>query len=114
MAKTDASSKGTKTCDTPVLIYRFAWAALLPLAACERRAGSDAEVEQALKDVNVIDESNLNDVMLTVADPNEAVTYFQRTIAANPDRIDLRRGLAKSLVRAQKPTAAASASGQTS
>lgn len=70
---------------------------------------SDAEVEQALRDVNVIDESNLNEVMLQVADPNEAVTYFQRTIAQNPDRIDLRRGLAKSLVRAKKPTAAAAA-----
>ena len=50
---------------------------------------SDAEVEQALRDVNVIDESNLNDVMLQVADPNEAVSYFQRTIAQNPGRIDL-------------------------
>ncbi|MEM7753132.1 MAG: hypothetical protein AAF230_06945 [Pseudomonadota bacterium] len=70
---------------------------------------SDAEVEQAIKDVNVIDESNLNEVMLSVADPNEAVTYFERTIAQNPDRIDLHRGLAKSLVRAQKPIAASSA-----
>ena len=70
---------------------------------------TDAEVEQAIKDVNVIDESNLNEVMLSVADPNEAVTYFQRTIAQNPDRIDLRRGLAKSLVRAKKPSAAATA-----
>lgn len=70
---------------------------------------TDAEVEQAIKDVNVIDESNLNEVMLTVSDPNEAVTYFQRTIAQNPDRIDLQRGLAKSLIRAKKPTEAATA-----
>ncbi|MEL7151519.1 MAG: hypothetical protein AAGK71_12325 [Pseudomonadota bacterium] len=70
---------------------------------------SDAEVEQAIKDVNVIDDTNLNDVMLQVADPNEAVTYFQRTIAQNPDRIDLHRGLAKSLVRAKKPIAAVGA-----
>lgn len=69
---------------------------------------SDAQVNRALKDVNVIDESNLNDIMLTVGDPNEAVAYFQRTAAANPDRIDLKRGLAKSLVRAQKPKEAAS------
>ena len=78
------------------------------LSACDRGT-SDAEIEEALKDVNVIDETNLNDVMLTVADPDEAVTYFQRTIKANPDRIDLRRGLAQSLVRAGKPTAAATA-----
>ena len=68
---------------------------------------SDEEVEQAIQDVNVIDETNLNDVMLTVADPNEAVAYFQRTSAANPERIDLKRGLAVSLVRAKKPTAGA-------
>ena len=60
-----------------------------------------------LKDVNVIDESNLNDVMLTVADPDEAVAYFTKTLQQNPDRIDLKRGLAKSLVRAKKPTEAA-------
>ena len=68
---------------------------------------SDAQVNRALKDVNVIDESNLNDIMLTVADPNEAVAYFQKTAAANPERMDLKRGLAKSLVRASKPKEAA-------
>ena len=75
------------------------------LSACEKN--SDAQVQRALKDVNVIDESNLNDVMLTVADPNEAVAYFTRTVEQNPDRVDLKRGLAKALVRAQKPTEAA-------
>jgi Tfp pilus assembly protein PilF len=75
------------------------------LSACEKN--SDAQVERALKDVNVIDESNLNDVMLTVADPAEAVEYFTRTLQENPDRIDLMRGLARSLTRAQKPTEAA-------
>lgn len=80
------------------------------LSACNQGT-SDADVERALKDVNVIDESNLNDIMLTVADPDEAVTYFQRTLAQNPDRIDLHRGLAISLVRAGKPTAAANAWG---
>ena len=57
--------------------------------------------------VNVIDESNLNDIMLTVADPNEAVTYFSRASAENPDRLDLKRGLAQSLVRASRPEEAA-------
>jgi Flp pilus assembly protein TadD len=73
---------------------------------------SDEEVEQAIQDVNVIDETNLNDVMLTVADPNEAVAYFQRTSAANPERIDLKRGLAVSLVRAKKATAGAKVWGE--
>lgn len=79
------------------------------LSACNDGALSDAEVERALKDVNVIDETNLNDVMLNVADPNEAVDYFQKTIAQNPNRIDLRRGLAISLVRAKKASAATAA-----
>lgn len=75
------------------------------LSACDKN--SDAQVQRALKDVNVIDESNLNDVMLTVADPNEAVAYFTKTVQQYPDRIDVKRGLAKSLIRAQKPTEAA-------
>lgn len=76
------------------------------LAGCEKGM-SDAQVERAIKDVNVIDETNLNDVMLTVADPAEAVSYFQGALQKEPDRVDLKRGLAKSLVRAQKPTEAA-------
>lgn len=75
------------------------------LSACQK--DSDAQVQRALKDVNVVDETNLNDVMMTVADPNEAVAYFTRTLQQNPDRIDLMRGLARSLTRAQKPTEAA-------
>ena len=75
------------------------------LSACQDN--SDAQVQRALKDVNVIDESNLNDVMLSVADPNEAVEYFTRTLEQNPNRIDVMRGLARSLIRAQKTTESA-------
>lgn len=74
------------------------------LSACNKT--SDADVQRAVKAVNVIDESNLNDIMLTVGDPNEAVAYFQKASVENPDRIDLKRGLAKSLIRAQRPTEA--------
>ncbi len=77
------------------------------LGACGG-GNSDAKVQQALKDVNVIDESNLSDIMMTVGDPNEAVTYFRNTLAQNPGRPDLQRGLAKSLVRAGKPSEAIS------
>ncbi|MFM2391077.1 MAG: hypothetical protein RLZZ437_2632 [Pseudomonadota bacterium] len=77
----------------------------LMLSACGNGA-SDAEVQRAVADVNVIDESNLSDIMLTVGDPDEAVAYFTRAATANPDRIDLQRGLAKSLIRAGKPTEA--------
>ncbi len=73
-------------------------AAAIGLSACEQ--SGDVEVERALADLNVVDESNLNDVMLTVGDPNEAVRYFSGANANDPGRIDLQRGLAKSLVRA--------------
>lgn len=63
---------------------------------------SDDEVSRAFKDVNVVDESNLSDIMLTVADPNEAVNYFKRTLKDNPERIDVHRGLGQSLVRAKR------------
>jgi Flp pilus assembly protein TadD len=75
------------------------------LMGCQK--SSDQEVSRAMKSVNVIDESNLNDIMLTVGDPNESVAYFRKTSAENPDRIDVKRGLAISLVRAQKPQEAA-------
>ncbi|AUR02589.1 type IV pilus biogenesis/stability protein PilW [Phaeobacter inhibens] len=79
----------------------------LVLSAC---AKYDTEaVDRAFQEVNVVDESNLNDVMLTVADPNEAVTYFQRTVKSAPDRIDLNRGLALSLIRAKRNTEAVTA-----
>lgn len=74
------------------------------LSACDK---SDNEsVERAIQDVNAVDETNLSDVMLTVANPNEAVTYFQRTLINNPDRIDIQRGLAISFVRAKRHTEA--------
>ena len=70
------------------------------VAGCAEQ--DDETVERAFQDVNVIDESNLNDVMLTVADPNEAVSYFRRTLKEHPDRIGLRRGLATSYIRARR------------
>lgn len=88
----------------PILIS-LCIAGAVGVAGCARN--TDADVKRAMKSVNVIDESNLNDVMLTVGDPNESVSYFAKAVAENPDRVDLKRGLAKSLVRAKKPTEAA-------
>ncbi len=73
----------------------------LAVAGCQK--SGDAEVDRAVANLNVIDESNLNDLMLTAGDPKEAVAYFQRSVSENPDRIDLKRGLAKSLIRAKRP-----------
>lgn len=89
------------------LILTLCLGGALAVSGCQKSA--DAEVERALKDVNVIDESNLNDIMLTVADPNEAVAYFKKTLAQNPGRIDLKRGYAESLIRAKRPAEAAEA-----
>lgn len=86
------------------LMYSLCFLGIAAVAGCEKN--TDAEVERALESVNVIDESNLNDIMLTVGDPNEAVAYFRRATTERPERIDLKRGLAQSLVRASKPTEA--------
>jgi Tfp pilus assembly protein PilF len=74
------------------------------LSACQK--SSDAEVQRAIQSVNVIDETNLNDIMLTVGDPNEAVAYFNKAVTDQPDRVDLKRGLGKSLIRANRPAEA--------
>ena len=79
----------------------------LLLGACDKQ--DKPQVNRNGENLNVIDESNLNDIMLTVADPNEAVDYFRRAAKDQPDRIDLQRGLAKSLIRAKRSVEAAGA-----
>jgi predicted Zn-dependent protease len=70
--------------------------AVIGLTACSQ----GVDVDRAVDPLNVIDQTNLSDVMLNAASPDEAVAYFQRTLAEQPDRIDMKRGLAASLVRA--------------
>ncbi|KEP68254.1 hypothetical protein DL1_12760 [Thioclava dalianensis] len=89
----------------PLLLAAFAGCAISTLSGCMGN-NSNAEVAEAMKTVNAVDGTEMSNVMLTVADPNEAVAYFSRTAQESPDRIDIRRGLAKSLVRADKPTQA--------
>ena len=57
----------------------------LMLSACEKET-EEEKIEKTFQEVNVIDETNLNEVLLTAADPNEAVTYFQGAAAKNPGR----------------------------
>ena len=82
----------------PILHITAVMSTPLVLAGCDQ--SGTAEVERALDGVNVIDETNLNDIMLSAADPEAAVAHFRRASAENPERMDLRRGLATSLVRA--------------
>jgi len=91
----------------PFLIPAFILGGLI-LAACAKES-EEEKVERTFQEVNVIDETNLNDVLLNASDPNEAVTYFQNAAAKNPDRIDLQRGLAISLARAKRTTEASAA-----
>ena len=82
---------------TRILRFTPAAFAVLALAACDT---TDADVNRALDPLNVIDETNMSDIMLNAAAPDEAVSYFQRAVSEDPERIDLQRGLATSLVRA--------------
>jgi len=88
-------------------IFLTLFAAAVGLSACDQ--SGEAEVERAMQAINVVDETNLNDVMLTVGDPDEAVRYFTNANANDPGRIDLQRGLAKSLIRARRATDAITA-----
>ncbi len=89
------------------ILFSLCIGGAVALSACA--PSPDETVDRAFQDVNVIDESNLNDVMLTVADPNEAVAYFTRSIRESPERIDHHRGLASSLIRAKRTTEGAAA-----
>ena len=90
-----------------IVLTTLAITASLSLTACGDKG--EAEVDRALEDLNVIDESGLSDIMIQAADPEEAVGYFTRTLASNPDRIDIQRGLAESYIRAERPTEAVAA-----
>ncbi|GGG82178.1 hypothetical protein GCM10011415_34790 [Salipiger pallidus] len=91
----------------PILLALCA-AGALGLSACDRSIDKDA-IDKEFAEVNAIDGSGLNSLMLTAGDPDEAVAYFQRAEGIEPGRIDLMRGLAKSLVRAKRSTEAVSA-----
>ena len=53
------------------IILAVCMAGVTALAGCGEK-DANATVERAFKDVNVVDETNLSDVMLTVADPAAA------------------------------------------
>ncbi len=74
---------------------------VIALSACTQK--SEAEVERAVQDVLASDQSSLNQIMLRAADPAEAVAYYRTAVAEQPGDIELQRGLARSLIRAEKP-----------
>lgn len=62
----------------------------------------DRELIESLDGINVIDESNLNDIMLNFADPNQAANYFRNALNNDPDRLEFKQGYARSLMRASR------------
>lgn len=89
------------------MIFPLCVVAIVGLSACGQ--SGETEVQRALQDINGVDDASLNDVFLTVGEPEEAVGYFTRALATDPDRIDLQRGLAKSLIRANRADEAVTA-----
>ena len=82
-------------------------AGLATLAACATQPfDEETEVDDAAFTSNVIDETGLNDLMLTVSNPEDAVAYFQRSLEQDPSRVDLKRGYALSLARARRHASA--------
>ena len=73
---------------------------LAALAACS--GDGPATRDPGPDELNVIDSTDLNEVMLAVADPGEAVAHFERTSRARPNDPAVRRGLATSLMRADR------------
>jgi len=81
-----------------VLIAPVCLVGLAVLVGCSQ--GRQSMATRAIDSVAEIDQENMAEMMLAVADPREAVQYFTQASEANPDRIVLRRGLARSLMRA--------------
>lgn len=84
----------------PTVFKMVCLTAIVAVSACDRSGSSD--VNRAVAELNELEGNDLAQVMLTVGNPAEAVNFFSNALAQNPDRIDLQRGLAKSLVRASR------------
>ncbi len=82
-------------------------AALLGLcvvAGCEAMSPGKPSLDGEL---DVIEATDQTEIMLTLAQPGEAVNYFRRKLATDPDNETYIRGLAISLERDSKPQEAA-------
>ena len=83
----------------PGYLCRCVLAVLLGIAltACESVSQKKDPIPSS-----VIDAADLNDLLLAAGDPEESVAYFQKSLAAEPNRADFRRGLAISYSRAKR------------
>lgn len=85
---------------------RIGAALVLLLGGCVGDFDAEPDLSSS-ESVNVIDASSLNELMLTVSDPEDAIAYFERALAEQPQRADFRRGYALALARARRHDAAA-------
>ncbi|WP_281824038.1 tetratricopeptide repeat protein [Jannaschia rubra] len=69
----------------------------ISLSACGQMGRTD--VSRAVSNAAEAEADSIRQIMLTVAEPREAVPYFQRQLEMEPEDIDNHRGLARSLVR---------------
>ena len=67
------------------------------LSACGKMGQTD--VTRAVSNAAEAEADSIREIMLTVAEPTEAVSYFQNQLSDKPDEIENQRGLARSLVR---------------
>ena len=77
--------------------------AAMVATACDRQADVTRAVGLAARE----EADGIRQVMLTVAEPREAVAYFTRQMQAEPDNLEHRRDLARSLVRGDRAAEAA-------
>ena len=82
--------------------------AMLLVAGCAGTETSQDRAARAIEDMDVMAEAGLDEVMLGVADPAEAVSYFRDAVEGDPENLELQRKLAKALVRAERPREAVS------
>lgn len=68
------------------------------IAGCEQTGA--AQTARAIDGVAAIDQQNIAELMLTTADPREAVAYFSDAASRQPEELLFQRGLARSLARA--------------
>lgn len=63
---------------------------------------SDADRALPGDELNLLEDSEVNDIMLNFGEPERAVAHFRNAVAQNPDNISFKRGLAISLARADR------------
>ncbi|SDY58999.1 Flp pilus assembly protein TadD, contains TPR repeats [Jannaschia faecimaris] len=72
------------------------------LSACGQMGQTD--VTRAVSGAARAEADSIREIMLTVADPREAVSYFKRQVQDDPDDLDKQRDLAGALIKAGRTT----------